>query len=76
MQKLIDFKVLEKKNASANLKDLLKQHCFKINKDFELLDIQALRKQGGTSKKHIYTLTPEAFKVCLIRSKNKYNIIY
>lgn len=26
--------------------------------------------QGGGKKKYEYTLTPEAFKVCLIRSKN------
>ena len=75
MQKLIDFKVISKKNASANLKDLLKQHDFKEGKDYRLLDIQEPVKQGGFTKKNEYILTPFAFKVCLIRSRNNYNII-
>ena len=35
----------------------------------ELLDIQQLRPQGGTSTKKVYILTPEAFKTCLLRAR-------
>ena len=71
MQKLIEYEVLTEKNSSANLKDLLKQHEFKKGVDFLLMDIHEQKNSGrsGHNKKN-YTLTPFAFKVCLIRSKN------
>ena len=76
MQKLIDYDVLEKKNIGQNLKRLLKQHGFNEGIDFNLSLKGAVRKNGSIVEKFEYTLTPEAFKVYLIRSRNKYNIIY
>ena len=70
MQKLIDYDVLEKKNIGQNLKRLLKQHGFNEGIHFILKDEMVNRPQGGGKKKYEYILTPEAFKVCLIRSKN------
>ena len=73
MQKLINYEVLEKKNASAKLKRLLKQHGFNKEVDFNLFHKEVVRKNGSIVEKFEYTLTPEAFKVCLIRSRNNYN---
>ena len=36
------------------------------NEDYQLGKFSQLRKQGGTSTKHVYMLTPECFKTILI----------
>ena len=41
------------------------------NEDFELRDVSQLRTQGGTSTKNIYLLTPDAFKLCLMRAQRR-----
>ncbi len=41
--------------------------------DFELRDISQLRKQGGTSISKIYMLTPDSFKICLMRARRYTN---
>jgi len=50
------------------IKDI--QNSFVLNRYYsELLDVQQLRPQGGTSTKKVYKLTPEAFKTCLMRAR-------
>jgi hypothetical protein len=41
--------------------------------DFELRAVSELRKQGGTSISKHYILTPDSFKICLMRSRRNPN---
>lgn len=82
-EKLIEFGVITTSNKSNNIKRLLDQFNFKEGKDFNLLNVEQVRKKQngascGTVIKKIYTLTPETFKICLMRSQNTldYNMYY
>ena len=72
-QKLIDYEVISKKNCSTRIKELIKEHDFKIKVDYRLSENREPVKQGGFTKKDEYTFTPKAFKICLMKSKNKIN---
>ena len=59
------------------------QFNFKEGKDFNLLNVEQVRKKQngascGTVIKKMYTLTPETFKICLMRSQNTldYNMYF
>ena len=41
--------------------------------DYQRRDVSELRKQGGTSVAKHYTLTPKAFKKCLMRAQRRAN---
>jgi hypothetical protein len=82
-EKLIEFGVITTSNKSNNIKRLLDQFNFKEGKDFNLLNIEQVRKKQngvscGTVIKKMYTLTPETFKICLMRSQNTldYNMYF
>ena len=63
---------------SNNVLQMLDQFDAIENKDYDLLNVQQVRKQGGTVIKKEYTLHPRLFKLCLMRSKNtlKYSKYY
>jgi hypothetical protein len=67
MQKLIDFKVLSKKNASSNLERLLKEHDLKEGVDFEVEDGRELMKKHfqilDITKLKPYKIKANIFKV-------------
>ena len=44
--------------------------------DFNLSNVREVRPQGGTVIKNEYYLHPRAFKICLMRSKNKKEYAY
>ena len=72
IQKLIDFEVISKIYPTTRMEELIKEHDFKKGVHYQTSDNRSLvRPQGGGRKKTEYYLTPFAFKVCLIRSKNK-----
>ena len=60
--------VLKLKNGTFQVKELLIQNNFIENKDFKLPNVREFN--GGRGNKKEYYLTPKAFKLCLIRSKN------
>ncbi len=55
---------------SCNILDCLLKFDLIENQDYRVLNVQQPVKQGGYSIKNLYTLTPYAFKFCLIRSRN------
>ena len=60
---LIKYKVSAETDTTANIKRMLISRGLKEGEDFEPFQQERLRKQGGTSKKNIYMLTPDAFRV-------------
>ena len=71
MQKLIDYEVISKIHPATRMEELIKEHDFKKDIDFNRPVVRSVRKNRGIVEKYEYYLTPFAFKVCLIRSKNK-----
>jgi hypothetical protein len=67
--KLQEYRVINNLKSS-NIKDCLDKSDLIENEDFRVLDVQQSVKQGGFSTKKEYKLTPYAFKLCLILSKN------
>ncbi len=41
--------------------------------DFDLRSTPQVRKQGGTVISKLYTLTPDSFKLCLMRARRNPN---
>lgn len=65
--------VLNNIETSGTIKRILEQNNLEKDKDYQLYNVvQPLKgtSGGATSGKNVYTLTPNAFKLCLIRSKN------
>ena len=58
------------KGGTSDINKLLIQNNFIETEDYQLRNVSELRPQGGTSIKNEYYLHPEAFKICLMRSKN------
>jgi len=71
-QKLIDYGIATSERSSA-IKKRLNSLGLIDGEDFELQHMLQLRLQGGTSDKHIYLLTPEAFFLALMRAKRDPN---
>ena len=67
-EKLVEYGVVTS-TKSSNVKDRLDALRLIEDEEYQLLDIQQLRPQGGTSTKKVYMLTPEAFKTCLMRAR-------
>ena len=57
-------------NDSSKIKTCMDRNDLIDGVDYQLTQVSELRLQGGSSIKNVYTLTPMAFKMCLIRSKN------
>lgn len=53
---------------SCNIKNRLITLKLVEGQDYQLIKVYELRNQGGSSEKHIYHLTPRAFKKCLMRA--------
>ena len=66
--KLQEYKVLNNLKSS-NIKDCLVKSDLIENEDYLVLDVQQ-QLPSGTKYAKEYKLTPYAFKLCLIRSKN------
>ena len=72
-QKLKEYGVLTTDNTSANIKKVLDRLFLVENEDYWVFQVEQPlkgKKGGATSGKNEYKLTPYAFKLCLIRSKN------
>jgi hypothetical protein len=69
-EKLVEYGIMSSQRSS-NVKDRLDNLGLIENEEYQLLDVQQLRPQGGTSTKNIYMLTPEAFKKCLMRAQRR-----
>ena len=67
---LRDYGVSNLTNGSNEVKRLMNQYGFIIDKDYELHNVAELRIQGGTSIKNEYYLHPDIFKICCQRAKN------
>ena len=74
---LIEYGVVTTERSN-NVLQMFDQFDAIENKDYDLLNVQQVRKQGGTVIKKEYTLHPRLFKLCLMRSKNtlKYSKYY
>ncbi len=60
-------------DRSSNIRKKLDDLGLIKDEDYQLLDVQQLRPQGGTSIKKQYLLTPAAFKKCLMRAQRRAN---
>jgi hypothetical protein len=68
-EKLIEYGIVTS-IKSSNIKEKLDALGLVENEEYHLLDIQqVVRSQGGGTAKKVYTLTPEAFKTCLMRAR-------
>ena len=68
--KLQEYGVLTNINTSKDIKKGLERLMLIENDDYRVGHLSHPVKQGGFSTKNEYKLTPYAFKLCLIRSKN------
>ena len=68
--KLQEYGVLTNINTSEKIKKNLERLFLIENEDYRVSQVRQPVKQGGFSTKNEYKLTPYAFKLCLIRSKN------
>ena len=70
------YEVLKLDKGTTRVKELLEQNNFLEKKDFNLSNVREVRKNRGTVIKNEYYLHPRAFKICLMRSKNKKEYAY
>lgn len=68
--KLQEYGVLTNIDTSKDIKRRLETLMLIENEDYQVGNVAQPVKQGGFSTKKEYKLTPYAFKLCLIRSKN------
>ncbi len=68
--KLLEYGIMTS-TQSSDVKKKLDQLMIVEGSDFELRHVSELRKQGGTSDKKEYYLSPEAFKKCLMRAQRR-----
>ena len=66
---LFKYGVITETTATTNVKRILDQYDLKINIDYKPNNNVGFIN-GGRGKKNEYILTPHAFKICLIRSRN------
>ncbi len=65
--KLVEYGVMSSTRSSAVLEKLMNYDMVE-GKHFKVQDVKKRGKSGGTKSK-LYMLTPDAFKICLIKSK-------
>ena len=70
------YEVLKLDKGTTRVKELLEQNNFIENKDFNLSNVREVRQNRGSVIKNEYYLHPRAFKICLMRSKNKKEYAY
>ena len=61
--------ILKLNKGTTRVKELLEQNDFIENEDYRLSNVRE-SKSGGCTHKNEYYLHPDAFKICLMRSKN------
>ena len=69
------YEVLKLNKGTSDIKRLLDQNKFIENKEYLLRNV-AEQFSSGTKYKNEYFLHPRAFKICLMRSKNKKEYAY
>jgi hypothetical protein len=69
-EKLKEYKVINNIDTSSKIERCLNQYNLIENKDYLLLNVEQQDIGHGGSNKKEYTLTPKAFKICLIKAKN------
>ena len=67
---LVKYGISNLKDGTSDINKLLIQNNFIETEDYQLRNVSELRPQGGSSIKNEYFLHPDAFKICLMRSKN------
>ena len=67
---LQEYRVLNNIERSNTIKLCLEGNLLVEDEDYRLHNVMQPVPQGGYSSKNIYTLTPDAFKMCLMRAKN------
>ena len=68
---LIKYGIVDvKKKDSGKILQNLKARNLNEGEDYLVTKVSDLRKQGGTSTKNVYMLTPDAYKKCLMGSAN------
>ena len=70
------YEILKLDKGTYDVKIMLKQNNFIENKEYQIRNVPELRPHGGSSIKNEYYLYPRAFKICLMRSKNKKEYAY
>jgi hypothetical protein len=65
------YEILKLNKGTNDVKIMLNQNNFIENKDYNLRNVPEVRKNRGSVIKNEYYLHPRAFKMCLMRSKNK-----
>jgi hypothetical protein len=70
-EKLQEYKVINNIDNTNNILKTLKNYELKENVDYLLRNVSQ-QLSSGTKHKKVYTLTPYAFKLCLIRAKNSF----
>jgi len=71
-EKLQEYKVINNIDTSQKILRSLEKFNLKENLDYRVANVGQPVQQGGVSIKKVYTLTPYAFKLCLIRAKNSF----
>ena len=56
--------------TTTKIKRMLDQYDLKFNIDYKTTNIGCFNISAGRGNKNEYILTPHAFKICLIRSRN------
>ena len=67
---LFKYGVITENISTTNIKRVLDQYELKINIDYKTNNNVCFNKSAGRGNKNEYILTPHAFKICLIRSRN------
>ena len=67
---LQDYGISNLTSGTNEVKRLMDQYGFIIDKDYQIRKVVELRIQGGTSIKYEYYLHPDTFKICCQRAKN------
>jgi hypothetical protein len=78
--KLYDYGIITNINTTNNILKCLNKNNLIVNQDY-LIDLQILQElqhKSGLKHKKVYKLTPDAFKTCLMNSRNtsKYREYY
>ncbi len=71
-EKLKEYGVLNNICTSSKIKRLLDESNFIENEDYNVSNVGQVRKNRGEINKTIYMLTPNTFRLALMRSKNRW----
>ena len=69
------YEILKLNKGTTRVKELLEQNNFLEKKEYLISNVRE-QLSSGTKYKNEYYLHPRAFKICLMRSKNKKEYAY